>query len=697
VTASTSPRAGRNDPCPCGSGRKYKNCHLDEDMAASSAAREAERQAALDATEEQRPPRNWGHYHPLTHKIPAVRRPDFLVTVRNLAATGEGARIRIFEPLDLGRDQASVDEALAYLREKGVEAEFWEDPAPEVIAGTQELLDRVLGRGVCVVAPSGSRLRGYGRTDLVVDEAGTFRVYVAGRKTMAGVVRALYFALYEDARALGIDDVALAQMWCLARVAREIVVNRLALPEALADRADDLVTVMIRLFSDVVDDIERHAAPDSVVDALVAVPYLVGLREARRDPALALEGMGLSGDALAAVTAQLESAAAAADWVLALADLADDDWDTPEGYRRWRDAAQAIDEVKPWLVATEPPVAAEPPVAQPPVAEPLGAGPLPVLSIEPPAPDDAVRRPQAAALERAMPEQESAFAAVDAVVAAHADRRRAVDEALRAVVDRRSATARARRDLVERLEALEREDAAAAYEETRITDEVNALADAEAAERTRAVIAALQAGSAALEASAATWSASDDGARRDHASIAAAERTIADFEAMERGGLLTQLPAAVRERLTREADEARASLHALLGGRDPIRVPVVVTAAAEPNLRMDIALPFAGRDELVPGSLHTLVTLAVAGVVAETVEAVKEAMFEDVEHDTLAEGVSVVRLDFASPPPVPADECAQFLAATLSDLGRTNTSLREAGVSIEARVEPDLAPEGDAT
>lgn len=21
------PRIGRNDPCPCGSGRKYKNCH----------------------------------------------------------------------------------------------------------------------------------------------------------------------------------------------------------------------------------------------------------------------------------------------------------------------------------------------------------------------------------------------------------------------------------------------------------------------------------------------------------------------------------------------------------------------------------------------------------------------------------------------------------------------------------------------
>ena len=22
------PRVGRNDPCPCGSGKKYKNCHL---------------------------------------------------------------------------------------------------------------------------------------------------------------------------------------------------------------------------------------------------------------------------------------------------------------------------------------------------------------------------------------------------------------------------------------------------------------------------------------------------------------------------------------------------------------------------------------------------------------------------------------------------------------------------------------------
>ncbi len=36
---------GRNDRCPCGSGKKYKKCHLAED--------EAKRSAALKALEEQ--------------------------------------------------------------------------------------------------------------------------------------------------------------------------------------------------------------------------------------------------------------------------------------------------------------------------------------------------------------------------------------------------------------------------------------------------------------------------------------------------------------------------------------------------------------------------------------------------------------------------------------------------------------------
>ena len=48
MTPSTTPRPGRNEPCHCGSGRKYKQCCLPKDEAeaakarATSAAAEAE-------------------------------------------------------------------------------------------------------------------------------------------------------------------------------------------------------------------------------------------------------------------------------------------------------------------------------------------------------------------------------------------------------------------------------------------------------------------------------------------------------------------------------------------------------------------------------------------------------------------------------------------------------------------------------
>lgn len=38
---------GRNDPCLCGSGKKYKKCHLAEDQATSSAALKVLHEEAL--------------------------------------------------------------------------------------------------------------------------------------------------------------------------------------------------------------------------------------------------------------------------------------------------------------------------------------------------------------------------------------------------------------------------------------------------------------------------------------------------------------------------------------------------------------------------------------------------------------------------------------------------------------------------
>jgi len=43
VDTPTQPKKalGRNDPCHCGSGKKYKQCHLDKDEAAAREARAA--------------------------------------------------------------------------------------------------------------------------------------------------------------------------------------------------------------------------------------------------------------------------------------------------------------------------------------------------------------------------------------------------------------------------------------------------------------------------------------------------------------------------------------------------------------------------------------------------------------------------------------------------------------------------------
>jgi hypothetical protein len=45
-----SAKVGRNDPCPCGSGKKYKNCCLREGLSPEQAAAKAKR------TPEKAPP-----------------------------------------------------------------------------------------------------------------------------------------------------------------------------------------------------------------------------------------------------------------------------------------------------------------------------------------------------------------------------------------------------------------------------------------------------------------------------------------------------------------------------------------------------------------------------------------------------------------------------------------------------------------
>jgi len=51
MTAKTEARPGRNEPCHCGSGRKYKQCCLEKDEKAASAKRAKAAAAAVDTPE----------------------------------------------------------------------------------------------------------------------------------------------------------------------------------------------------------------------------------------------------------------------------------------------------------------------------------------------------------------------------------------------------------------------------------------------------------------------------------------------------------------------------------------------------------------------------------------------------------------------------------------------------------------------
>ncbi len=46
MDAPQSARPGRNEPCPCGSGRKYKQCCLPKDEALDAAARKVKAEIA---------------------------------------------------------------------------------------------------------------------------------------------------------------------------------------------------------------------------------------------------------------------------------------------------------------------------------------------------------------------------------------------------------------------------------------------------------------------------------------------------------------------------------------------------------------------------------------------------------------------------------------------------------------------------
>lgn len=62
-------KTGRNEPCPCGSGKKYKKCHLQADEKAESAAMSKTAEEAAAKAKTDKPEHNHEHHdHPHDHE-----------------------------------------------------------------------------------------------------------------------------------------------------------------------------------------------------------------------------------------------------------------------------------------------------------------------------------------------------------------------------------------------------------------------------------------------------------------------------------------------------------------------------------------------------------------------------------------------------------------------------------------------------
>jgi hypothetical protein len=89
MAAQTSARPGRNEPCYCGSGRKYKHCCLEKDDREASAAR------AKAAAEEPVPP-------PEAATAASIRPPKTQTKQPWKAATARGFVTRTRTPRKVG-------------------------------------------------------------------------------------------------------------------------------------------------------------------------------------------------------------------------------------------------------------------------------------------------------------------------------------------------------------------------------------------------------------------------------------------------------------------------------------------------------------------------------------------------------------------------------------------------------------------
>lgn len=704
-------RLGRNDPCHCGSGRKYKNCHLDPDEAAERDQRAKRAVAAREEKLGKGFPDEVEHYHPLTRKIPAAERQDFRILVQRLSQTG--TPMLVHTPQDLAREHAGLAEALRFCADRGVSVEFGSDPPLAMVAGLQAVVDGMYGRAVYQLRQSGLRLHGYGRSSQGKEDGKA--VFYLALPTRSAVRAVLFGTANAEAAAEGILPSPSRSVMVSARVLRHLTVHFLDLPEWAQHNIRMLLDVVVDRVTDEAQ-IEDETVPErEVTTVLGSLPFALALPEAVDSPASALEGMGLSEEAATTIVPHLEHIRDSLPWIRRAGEATVDGWETPEGFAAWQQALSGIPEMGTFLdfstgretaesetssheAASSPDAGLEhlPPRSQ---SSAIGTPPVASVLVE----DAAASQGELVGIAREptpqelppVPDDPELFSEIQRLREDYADQRSEV-------AANRVETERERdRAEMERAEVVEHERQIGVTIEglalrlAGLDDALARLGDEERAARMQTLARILEHGARRLRDASATWE--DRRAQAVDISVVQLEKAISEHEEMARSGLLAQLPALARQREEEAVAEARAALRERYGGLDPLVMPVAVLGAGdESEPVMILALPLRGdAATLAPESVGVAVATAACDGVKEALDAMEISVL-GVSHID-AGTCAILRYHLHAPEATTLAETLDMVGMGAESAADRSPTLRQARIGLRSLALPDVDEEELAT
>ncbi|MHB1500833.1 MAG: SEC-C domain-containing protein [Candidatus Dormibacteria bacterium] len=621
-------RPGRNAPCWCGSGLKYKVCHADRDRVAdrqAAAAADAQAQEAYEASHDHGEGRLCEDYRPTSRAAAAVTRPEFLGLVKRMRSRGATV-LHIGHREDLARNEAGFRQALDFLQRNEIRPHFvHDDPPPEAIDGAQALLDHLFGVGTYRIRPSAESFRRQYRL-WQRDTDGALLTYWLGRPLEVTLAHVLVHAAQDDLDRQGFGGVEPLQSSAgAARLLRDLPRQREQLPERFREIVGSLMFNVLVATTESWPDTSRW--PPSTGGC--AVPAGLAWPGALDAPDALGERPGIDPSEVARLAELLATAVAADPEAVRIVGLAAPDvLDDPAGFQAWaarletaglspsgsagEAAERALDNSVASTEAGEP--AGDWTAAGAATATALRAATLPVPSA------GADQHPLFTELGRP---------------GEGASRLQEIKHLTDGLVSKQAGREEERLRLDAQRAELDRQDADAITLMANLEGEAEQIRAGHHRDRRDKLIGILAIGAQALDAADAAWVEAQAAQPRDADPQAASKhrQTLSDYERMQARGELGIIPESLRAILESHVAEARAALATLPDSAVRATLPLAVnvdTRGGETIIRVLVPLEADRGDRLTPGTLAAAVARGVAEGVHDTAEILETGPLHDI-------------------------------------------------------------------